>query len=243
MDADRAARLAALLLLADGRFPAGGHAHSAGVEAAVHDGRVRDLGSLEAYTRGQVRTTGATDAALASATVRVVEGGPTLAAAGAALGRLDLEAHARIASPPLRQASRRLGRQLVRAADRCWPAPVLAVLLDATPADGPHLSVATGVVAAAAGVDDRAVAALVLHHAVATPTQAATKLLGLDPYEVAALAARLAPLVAEVGSAAVAAARPAVAAGALDALPAFGGPVVDLASLDHHALDARLFAT
>ena len=29
-----------LLLLADGRFPAGGHAHSSGLEAAVAAGRV-----------------------------------------------------------------------------------------------------------------------------------------------------------------------------------------------------------
>ena len=34
---------AALLLLADGRFPAGGHVHSAGIEAAVGDGRVKNM--------------------------------------------------------------------------------------------------------------------------------------------------------------------------------------------------------
>ena len=38
---------AALLLLADGRFPAGGHAHSGGVEAAVTHGAVHDTDSLE----------------------------------------------------------------------------------------------------------------------------------------------------------------------------------------------------
>ena len=32
-----------LLLLADGRFPSGGHAHSGGLEAAVVRERVRDL--------------------------------------------------------------------------------------------------------------------------------------------------------------------------------------------------------
>ncbi|MEU5422925.1 urease accessory protein UreF, partial [Streptomyces sp. NPDC020667] len=37
---------AALLVLADGRFPAGGHAHSGGAEAAVKAGRVRDAESL-----------------------------------------------------------------------------------------------------------------------------------------------------------------------------------------------------
>ena len=55
-------------LLADGRFPAGGHVHSAGVEAAVADGRVHDEESLAAYMRGRLLTAGLTDAALAVAT-------------------------------------------------------------------------------------------------------------------------------------------------------------------------------
>ncbi|MDP9388377.1 MAG: urease accessory protein UreF, partial [Actinomycetota bacterium] len=46
------------LLLADGRFPAGGHAHSAGVEAAVADGRVGDVASLAAFARGRLWTAG-----------------------------------------------------------------------------------------------------------------------------------------------------------------------------------------
>ena len=39
---------AALLLLADGRFPAGGYAHSGGLEASIAAGRVRDVADLEA---------------------------------------------------------------------------------------------------------------------------------------------------------------------------------------------------
>lgn len=35
---------AALLVLADGRFPAGGHAHSGGAEAAVRAGRITEIG-------------------------------------------------------------------------------------------------------------------------------------------------------------------------------------------------------
>ena len=38
---------AALLLLADGRLPTGGHAHSGGTESAVAVGQVTDLASLE----------------------------------------------------------------------------------------------------------------------------------------------------------------------------------------------------
>ena len=44
--------LATLLVLADGRLPAGGHAHSGGLEAAVAAGRVHDLSTVESFLRG-----------------------------------------------------------------------------------------------------------------------------------------------------------------------------------------------
>lgn len=59
--------LAALLMLADGRYPAGGHAHSGGLEAAVGDGRVRDLSDLTAFLRGRLATAGLVAAAFAAA--------------------------------------------------------------------------------------------------------------------------------------------------------------------------------
>ena len=55
------------LLLSDSRFPAGGHAHSGGVEAAVTAGTVSDLASLEAFLRGRLRTAGLVAAGLAAA--------------------------------------------------------------------------------------------------------------------------------------------------------------------------------
>ena len=45
-----------LLLIADGRFPAGAHAHSSGLEAAVAAGRVTDLTTLAEYLRGRLAT-------------------------------------------------------------------------------------------------------------------------------------------------------------------------------------------
>jgi hypothetical protein len=42
---------AALLVLADGRFPAGGHAHSGGAEEAVKAGRITGAESLEGWGR------------------------------------------------------------------------------------------------------------------------------------------------------------------------------------------------
>ncbi|MEU3543230.1 urease accessory UreF family protein, partial [Streptomyces paromomycinus] len=92
---------AALLVLADGRFPAGGHAHSGGAEAAVKAGRIRDAASLEAFCRGRLHTAGLVAAALAAA-----------AAAGCDPLVLDEAADARTPVPALRLTARRLGRQM-----------------------------------------------------------------------------------------------------------------------------------
>jgi urease accessory protein len=225
----------ALLLLADGRFPAGGHAHSAGAEAAVVDRRVTDVNSLAAFVAGRVRSVGLTDAALAAAAARrVAESSGELPRV---LRALDAEAEARIAPPPLRTSSRRLGRQLARTAARCWPSPVLAALVDVAPG-GAHQPVALGAVGVAAGIGPTDVARLSLHHAAATPAQAALRLLGLDPYAVAALIADLAPVLDAVAADALAAAD-----GPLADLPARAGPACELAAVEHATRELRMFVS
>jgi len=49
-----------LLLLADSRLPAGTHAHSGGLEAAVGAGRVYDADSLHAFLLGRLTSVGLT---------------------------------------------------------------------------------------------------------------------------------------------------------------------------------------
>lgn len=227
----------ALLLLADGRFPAGGHAHSGGVEAAVADGRVHDEASLETYVRGRLRTSGLVDAAMAAATVLRLADAVHPDDVAAVVRELDAETTARLAAPPLRDASRRLGRQLVRVASRCWPHPVLVAVVDTFP-DGLHLAPAFGAVGVAAGLDAAAVARLVVHHAVTTPAQAAVRLLGLDPFAVAAATARAAGDGEDVVRQAL-----AVADGPLADLPARVDPLVEIAAVEHQAWDIRMFAT
>jgi len=227
----------ALLLLADGRFPAGGHAHSGGVEAAVTDGRVSDESSLEGFVRGRLETTGLVEAALAAATLtRLASAMPTREAV-ALLAALDAEADARLAPPPLRAASRGLGRQRVRAAARCWSHPLLELVVETAPA-GLHQPVALGVTGVAAGLTAADVARLAVHHAITTPAQAAVRLLGLDPFAVAALTAGLSDAAGSVVDVALAAAE-----GPLSELPARTGPVVDIAAVEHGRRDGRLFAT
>lgn len=223
----------ALLLLADGRFPAGGHAHSAGVEAAVSSGGIHDVASLEAFLVGRLYTVGLVDAALAAATVRRV------GASGNAsmLSELDGEADARIVVAGLRQASRKLGRQLLRVAARCWPHPVLDAARSVRP-DGLHSSIVLGAVGVACGLGDAAIAALSVHHTLATPSQAAVRLLGLDPFAVAAVTASLSDVAAGVVDEAVAA-----AGNPLDELPASSAVLCDIAAEAHGRLASRLFAT
>jgi urease accessory protein len=62
--------LTTLLTLADSRLPTGGHVHSGGVEEAVTSRLVVDLGTLEAYLRRRIRTSGLVTASVAAAVHR-----------------------------------------------------------------------------------------------------------------------------------------------------------------------------
>ncbi|WP_055588022.1 urease accessory protein UreF [Peterkaempfera griseoplana] len=220
----------ALLILTDGRFPAGGHAHSGGAEAAVQAGRIHDTATLHAFLTGRLHTTGLTAAALAAA-----------AADGTDPLVLDDAADARTPSPAQRAASRRLGRQLLRAARTAWPHPRLDSLAAARP-KGAHQPVALGVTARAAGLSPEDAAAAAAHESVSGPATACVRLLGLDPHQVAAVLARLAPDVDAVTAAAAEAARRARTRGP-DELPAASAPLLDRYAEQHASWKVRLFAS
>ncbi|MEV5972764.1 urease accessory UreF family protein [Streptomyces sp. NPDC051921] len=223
----------ALLVLADGRFPAGGHAHSGGAEAAVKAGRLKDAADLEAFCRGRLHTTGLTSAGLAAA-----------AALGADAHALDAAADARTPSPALRATARRLGRQLMRAARAAWPGPELDRLAAALPR-GAHQPVVLGTAARSAGLGPEDAAHCVAYETVGGPATAAVRLLGLDPFQATAVLARLAPAMDEVAAEAAERAAEALAdaSGGLDALPAASAPLLDLTAEQHAAWPVRLFAS
>jgi urease accessory protein len=226
--------LADVLLLADGRFPVGGHSHSGGIEAAMGDGRVTSIDDVEAFTIGRLHTTGLVEATLVAATVvRLTAPDATTDV----LTTLDAEADGRVPSAPLRSASRRLGHQLTRAAGVCWPHPIV-VALGGVHADGPHQPIALGAVAVAARVGALDAATLALHHALTTPAQAAIKIAGLDPFAIAALTARMAGIVDDLASRAYEFAR-----GPLHELPCASAPLVEIAATTHDQKLHRLFAT
>ncbi|MEV8096431.1 urease accessory UreF family protein [Kitasatospora sp. NPDC085879] len=216
---------AAALLLADGRFPAGGHAHSGGAEAAVRAGRIHDADSLAAFLTGRLHTAGRTAAALAAAA----------AAEDADTAALDEAADARTPSPAQRDTSRRLGRQLLRAARAAWPHPALDRLQAAHPR-GPHQPVALGTAARAAGLTPADAASLAAYESVNGPATACVRLLGLDPYQVAAVLARLAPQLDTVAA-------DAAADAARGTLPAASAPLLDIHAEQHRSWKVRLFAS
>jgi urease accessory protein len=221
---------AALLVLADGRFPAGGHAHSGGAEAAVRAGRITSAASLADFCRGRLHTTGLVAASLAAA-----------AALGTDPVALDAAADARTPAPALRVAARRLGRQLTRAARATWPSDELDALARRFP-KGAHQPVVLGLAARSAGLDAEDAAHCAVYESVSGPATATVRLLSLDPFDATAVLARLAPDLDRVAAAAVRAARRVPAEG-VGALPAASAPLLEIGAQDHAAWPVRLFAS
>lgn len=217
---------ALLLLLLDSRAPAGGHSHSGGMEPAVDAGLVRDLADVEAFCRGRLRTAArvAADAAGLACTAVRDELDPA-----PALARLDAEVDARTPSEGMRAASRQLGRGLLRLTRAMVPEFGKGWVL--VPAN--HAVVLGAAVAIAGGAPQLAARAAALN-TVNAPASAAVRLLGLDPFAVQGLLARLA---GEIDS------TPWAAPTSADLIAAHTAPALDLLADVHLTAEVRLFAS
>jgi urease accessory protein len=227
---------ALLLLLLDSRAPAGAHHHSGGMEAAVMTGLVTDLADVEDFGRTRLRTSARVSAAFAAASCRLFlnERGDV----PAQLPLLDAEYEARIPSEATRRASRELGRGLSRLLRSVIPEADLATAFSRCAGPAPHQPLVLGAGVARAGGDPELAARAAALGTCAGPASAAVRLLGLDPYAVQAMLARLAP---EVDACAAAAARTADQPPAL--LAADGAPALDLLADYHRTAEVRLFAS
>jgi urease accessory protein len=252
----------ALRLLADSRLPAGGHAHSGGMEAATVAGLVGDEHSLEGFLRGRLATAGLASAGLAAAACG--HASEVAAGAPACWAGLDAEAAARTPSPAQRTAARVQGRALLRAARAAWPHPVLDSLAAgsgpaADPAAGgpaaPYHPIVLGACAWITGGTPGDAALIAATAAITGPASAAIRLLGLDPLTVTGLLARLGPETAAVAAHAAGAAEHGAAgtgtgtrvSGATGpgtrwaGLPAPASPGLDLLAERHAQEEVALF--
>ncbi|MFD8496492.1 urease accessory protein UreF [Amycolatopsis sp. NPDC059657] len=221
------------LILADSRFPGGGHVHSGGLEEAVARRLIVDVRDLAGFISGRLRTAGSLAAvfaaAAAHAAARDVQSGYWK--------RLDLELDARTPSVAQREASRAQGRGTARAGKAAWPSPVLNAMLAETPR--PHHPIMLGVLVGVAGGSPLDAATAVAYLAVSGPASAAVRLLGLDPFAVNAAVAKLDVHAVALDAASSAGLAPSE-------LPSPGSPALDLfaeAHARHHKEEVRLFAS
>lgn len=213
------------LLLADGRLPIGGHAHSAGLEPAIRDGLKVD--QVDEFLRVRLSSVVVVEAAAAVLTQR--------AGTNAAFSLADVRdaVHARTPSSAMRDSSGLLGHGLARLARRLWPEhAAVAELVEL--GSRPPRPVALGVLAAVTGMDDAQTARCCLYDDAQTVAAAALKLLPVDPADTARWVLQAGPVIEESVARAVAVDQP-------QQLPAPTAPLVEQWSLEHESAMRRLF--
>ncbi len=220
----------AVLQFADGLFPAGGFAHSLGLETYVQDGVVRDRAGLEACIAAHLEgSAGPADAVAVAAAAR-------FAAEGDMTGwiALDERLEAMKVVPETREASRQMGRQTLRVAAALGADGVLAELaraVDEGLAPGHHAAV-FGAALGRAGVEPEVAAAAYLHSTAALLVGAGLRLIALGQLDGQRVLAAMRPRIARL------------AAAAATATPAdmwSFNPGLELAGIRHATLDTRLF--
>ena len=222
--------LVALLQFADGLFPAGGFAHSFGLETYVQDGLVTDRVGLEAFVAAHLEGSAGPADAVATATAVRLAGAADLDGWVA----LDTRLEAMKAVPETRAASRQMGRQTLRVAAATTHDNFLGALARAVDdglAAGHHATV-LGAALGRAGVEPEPAAAAYLYSTAALLVGAGLRLIALGQLDGQRVLTEMRPRITRLAAATVSAAP--------DDMWSFN-PGIELASIRHATLDPRLF--
>ena len=222
--------LYSLLQFTDGLFPSGGFAHSFGLEAYAQSGLLKsreDAFALIAYHL---------EAALAPC-----DGAAVALALEAArlddlksLCRLDLTLDAMKVARQFREASRQMGRQMLRVAVGCVEHPVVmdySRALESEEAQGHH-AIVFGLVGACRGWEKRSAITAFLYSGAALLTHAAVRLIPLGQRDGQWLLTALEPCVSRLTETALERGE--------DDLSSFE-PALEIRGMQHERFDGRMF--
>jgi len=222
--------LATLLQFADGLFPAGGHAHSFGLETYVQEGTVRGGAEVNAFVTAYLEgAAGPSDAVAVALSLDCAATGDE-----AGLRALDQRLDAMRPAAELREASRQMGRQTLRVAATLTEDHLLRRFYEEaeagrTPA---HHPVVFGALGGVLGWTKEAAALAYLHTATVVVVGSALRLVPMGQLEGQRLLSSVRPLITRLARAA--------AQATSDDLWGFT-PGIDAASMRHAQLEARLF--
>ncbi|WP_159718390.1 urease accessory protein UreF [Geminicoccus flavidas] len=229
MAEDRSApALLRLLAWTSPAFPIGGFAFSHGLETAVEEGLVRDMGSLLAYASQACRHGAGYADAVILARAHALADDP------AGLTELLDQAHALRGTAELALETGMQGDAALRTLRAAWPAPQLDRLAGLAVTSGimPALPVVLGVAAAAHGIPAEQACLGQLAAFAACLISAGVRLVPLGQTDGQRATAALEPLLAELAARA-----PDTALS--DLYPA--APMIDLLSIAHETQYTRLF--
>ncbi len=217
------------LRFVDSFFPSGGFAYSSGLEAAVQGGAVRNADDFSQYVEDVLRHgMGRREAVAVARAWDAVAKGMLKIALDA-----DRELDSMKTGRESRQASRQMGRQVIRtAAEHIEGCPLLQDFLAAVEAERTpsHLAVSLGLTLAASGWSREDAVAAYLYQAATGLMSAALKLLPIGQREGQRLLDGWMPLIAELSGQA----QP-------DTTMMSWSPIQDIYAMKHRRLESRLF--
>lgn len=219
-----------LLQFTDGLFPAGAYAHSFGLESYVQSGGVNDAAGVEHFLRAYLGGSAAPTDLVAMLCARKNSEAGDLAACIA----LDETLDAMKAASELRDASRQMGRQTLRVANHFASHALLAEYGEAVAAElSPcNHAIVFGMIGGVMQWPAAEMAGAYLYSASAAMVGAALRLLPLGQLAGQRILGNIRPLIGELAQEAQGKSR--------EDMWSFA-PALEIASMRHTTLEARLF--